>query len=282
MSNQLNHSPESRDRFRRIHTEQHLRELQLALLDILQQVAQICERHDIPYWLDGGTLLGAVRHGGFIPWDDDIDIAIRKEDLERFEKVMVQELPPHLFLQTPQSDRQRIPFYKVRNLNSFLVEYGDDFSRNYSKGIYIDIFPMEPWPSFGAKISHFLSHEYCRSNSILHAQHYYGLRAFAEFFYFGFRRLMCKFLWNVFGLFTNKNKYYANLLVHSGYGKRHLTSSIFPLSRSNFEGIPFYAPADADQYLQDLYGDYHRLPPEEERHNHAVFFAPILVNQEEV
>lgn len=278
MTNQLNNTQENRDRFRRTYTEAHLRELQLALLDILQQVAQICERHDIPYWLDGGTLLGAMRHGGFIPWDDDIDIAIRKEDLERFEKVMVQELPSHLFLQTPQSDHKRLPIYKVRNLNSFFVEYNDDFSRNYSKGIYIDIFPMEPWPSLGTKLSHFLSHEYCRSNSILHSQHYYSLRSFAEFFYFGIRFLFCKSLWTFLSLFSKKKKYYSNLLIHSGYGKRHLTSSIFPVSTIAFEGKIFSAPANADQYLQELFGNYHQLPPIEKRHNHAVFFITKLDN----
>ena len=276
MTDHLNDTSETRDRFRRTYTETHLRELQLALLDILRHVTSICERNDIPYWLDGGTLLGAVRHGGFIPWDDDIDIAIRKEDLSRFEKIISQELPPHLFLQTPKSEHQRLPFYKVRNLNSFLVEYSDDFSHSYSKGIYIDIFPMEPWPSLGTKLSHFLSKEYSRSNSILHAQHYYSLRSFAEFFYFGFRYLLCKSLWAFLSLFTRKKKYYSNLLIHSGYGKRHLTSSIFPVSTITFEGETFSAPADADRYLQELFGDYHQLPPVEKRRNHAVFFSTKL------
>ncbi len=280
MTQLFNDTPEKRDRFRHVYTEKHLRELQLALLDILRQVAKICERNDIPYWLDGGTLLGAVRHDGFIPWDDDIDIAIRKEDLPRFEKIVSQELPPHLFLQTPQSDSLRLPFYKVRNLNSLFVEYSDDFSHSYSKGIFIDIFPMEPWPSLGPKLSHFLAREYSRANSILHAQHYYSLRSFVEFFYFGCRRLLCKGLWAFLSLFTNKKKYYSNLPIHSGYGIRHLKSSIFPTSRIHFEGIEFSAPADCDQYLRDLYGDYHTLPPVEKRRNHAIFFTTELASQD--
>ena len=279
MKDRLNDIPENRDRFRRAYTEKHLRELQLALLDILRHVARICEQNNIPYWIDSGTLLGAVRHGGFIPWDDDIDICIRKEDLDRFETVVSRELPPHLFLQTPKSDfQQRLPIFKVRNLNSFLVEYRDNFSRNYAKGIFIDIFPMEPCPSIPSKISSFLSHEYSRSNSILHAQHYYGLRSFAAFFYFGFRRFMCRCLWNLFNLFANNKEYYSYLLIHNGYGKRHRISSIFPLSRIDFEGQSFSAPANPDQYLRDLYGDYLCLPPVEERHNHAIFFVPSLDN----
>lgn len=279
MNEKINSTPKERDRFRRAYTESHLRELQLALLDILRHIAQICERNDIPYWIDSGTLLGAVRHGGFIPWDDDIDICIRKEDLVRFEETVSRELPPHLFLQTPKSDDQRLPFYKVRNLNSFFVEYRDDFGRSYSKGIFIDIFPMEPSPSFGKKMAYFLSHEYSRSNSILHAQHYYSLRSFIEFFYFGCRRSLCKFLWLLLGLFTGRKKYYSYLLSHNGYGISHLTSTIFPLSRIDFEGESFSAPANSDLYLRDIYGDYHQLPPEEKRQTHAVFFVPTLTQK---
>lgn len=281
MTENINGTPENRDRFRRAYTEEHLRELQLALLDILRHVAKICEHNDIPYWLDSGTLLGAVRHGGFIPWDDDIDICIRKEDLARFEKALAKELPPHLFLQTPQSDPQRLPICKVRNLNSFFVEYADDFNRNYSKGIYVDIFPMESWPSFGYRISRFLAREYGRSNSILHAQHYYSLRACAELFYFGSRRLLCKCIWRLGGLFTGRNKYYSNIIENSGNGFRHLKDTIFPVSRIDFEGESFSAPANPDQYLRDLFGDYHRLPPEKDRHGHAVFFMTQLEASEE-
>ena len=69
-------------------------------LAILCAIRDICDRHDIDYWLDGGTCLGAVRHQGFIPWDDDIDIAMRKEDMKRFIEVAKKELPEGMFLQT--------------------------------------------------------------------------------------------------------------------------------------------------------------------------------------
>ena len=73
------------------------------MLRILKVVDHICRRHQIPYWLCSGTLLGAVRHGGFIPWDDDLDIAMLREDYERFLAVAGCELPPDMFLQTKET-----------------------------------------------------------------------------------------------------------------------------------------------------------------------------------
>lgn len=126
--------------------EDHRRAVQLKQLDILKEIDALCQRHHIDYWLDGGTILGAVRHGGFIPWDDDIDIAMRLDDLPRFVEVAKQELPEHLYIQTPDTDRNvRLPIFKVRDKNSFLVENADDFTRPYGKGLYVDIFPMMPY-----------------------------------------------------------------------------------------------------------------------------------------
>ena len=83
-----------------IHQRKHLRAVQLKQLDILCEIDRICRAEGIDYWLDGGTLLGAVRHGGFIPWDDDIDIAMRLADLPRFVEAARRNLPPHLLMQT--------------------------------------------------------------------------------------------------------------------------------------------------------------------------------------
>ena len=128
--------------------DKHRRAVQLKQLGILKEIDAICSRNHIDYWLDGGTILGAVRHGGFIPWDDDIDIAMRLEDLPRFVEAARRELPKQLYIQTPDTDPNvRMPIYKVRDTESFLVEGGDDFARAYGKGLYVDIFPMIPYPS---------------------------------------------------------------------------------------------------------------------------------------
>ena len=98
---------------------QNLRACQLRQLEILKEIDRICQKHHIEYWLDGGSLLGAVRHQGFIPWDDDIDIAMSVEDEHRFEEVAPKELPPHLFLHSPRTDPgSNEPIVKIRDLNS--------------------------------------------------------------------------------------------------------------------------------------------------------------------
>lgn len=272
-----NDEPQGRNRYLRAYHSRHLRALQLAQLDILLEIDRLCKRHAIPYWLDSGTLLGAVRHGGFIPWDDDIDICMPLDELPRFAEVARRELPPHLFFQSPATEPEmRLPICKVRNLNSYFVEGADDFSKSYSKGIFVDIFPMEPWPSLPDAVTRRLAKQYCRANAILHAQHTYSLRAVAELFYFGAKRCLNKAAWQLLSLLTDKKKYYSNTLDNSGNGNRHLRATIFPLTTISFEGHAFSAPADADRYLRDLFGDYMQLPPPDQRISHATFFSVRL------
>ena len=256
------------------HKAAHLRALQLKQLTILKEIDALCRRHNIPYWLDGGSLLGAVRHGGFIPWDDDIDIAMRLSDLPRFVEVAKAELPPHLLMQTPATDPEvRMPIYKVRDRNSFLVEGADDFSRSYCKGVYVDIFPMIDYPSLPKGFVKCVALGYCRSNAILKSQHYYTLRSFAEFFYFGAKRALCSLLWTVAGLFAKRGEYISNTLNNNGYGIMHRADSSFPLCSIEFEGCKFSAPASPQVYLSDLYRNFMQLPPEDKRKGHAVFFC---------
>jgi lipopolysaccharide cholinephosphotransferase len=116
-------------------------------LKLLKEIDRICRKYKIKYALDSGTLLGAVRHGGFIPWDDDIDIAMTLDDSRRFAEVAPKELRSGLVLQTPETEHTREPIMKVRDLNSFYVEGTEDFSLDYSKGLFVDIFPFIPYPN---------------------------------------------------------------------------------------------------------------------------------------
>lgn len=259
--------------------QQQLRSCQLKQLAILEQMDAICQRHNIPYWLDGGTLLGAVRHGGFIPWDDDIDIAMRQEDIPRFVEAAEKELPKGLFLQTPQNQPEsKEPIIKVRDLNSFFVEPSDNFSADYEKGLYVDIFPMIPYPSVSKGFVKRLTKGISKSNSILHRAHYYSLRSFAEFFWFGGKYLLFRSLWAIAAALCPKDTYISNILINNGYGIMHRQDTIFPLSTISFEGKIFSAPHNPDVYLKDLYRNYMEVPPPEKRIIHSVFILPQLTD----
>lgn len=259
--------------------QQQLRSCQLKQLAILEQMDAICQRHNIPYWLDGGTLLGAVRHGGFIPWDDDIDIAMRQEDIPRFVETAEKELPKGLFLQTPQNQPgSKEPIIKVRDLNSFFVEPSDNFSADYEKGLYVDIFPMIPYPSVSKGFVKRLTKGISKSNSILHRAHYYSLRSFAEFFWFGGKYLLFRSLWAIAAALRPKDTYISNILINNGYGIMHRQDTIFPLSTISFEGKIFSAPHNPDVYLKDLYRNYMEVPPPEKRIIHSVFILPQLTD----
>lgn len=265
------------NKYLRDYIDSNLRTLQLKELAILVAIDKVCRANDIQYWLDGGTCLGAIRHGGFIPWDDDIDIAMRQEDLPRFIDAATKELPSHLFMQTAESDpTTRFGINKVRDLNSFFIEYSDDFTRQYQKGIFVDIFPFVDYPALGRKFFKKLGRGICRSRAVLKAQHQYSLRSFAEFFYFGAKYNLFLLVWKSLNLCMKKNIYMGNRIVDNGYGVMHRKDTIFPVKDVQFEGMTFMGANNSDAYLKDLYGDYMQLPPEEKRKAHSIFFMTSL------
>lgn len=261
--------------------QQQLRRCQLKQLSILEEIDRICQKHHIDYWLDGGTLLGAVRHGGFIPWDDDIDIAMRETDLERFIGIAPDELREGLFLQTPQSEpASKEPIVKVRDLNSFYVESSDNFAADYQKGLFVDIFPMIDYPTLPRKLVKPITLGISKSYSILHKAHHYSLRSFLEFFWFGLKYLVYKGIWSVLSAVCPKSTYISNILINNGYGIMHRQDSVFPIGSIAFEGKTFFAPANPDGYLSDLYRNYMEVPPVEKRIIHSVFIMPELISDD--
>lgn len=135
-----------------------LRKHQLKMLEMLKYVDGLCRKHDIPYYLSGGTLLGAVRHQGFIPWDDDLDIILMKKDFRRLLKVLRNEPSADYVLQCHQTDPYYVSSYaKLRMKKTFIHERGGANESYYRyRGIYIDIFYLEPaHPFFIWLSSHF-------------------------------------------------------------------------------------------------------------------------------
>lgn len=263
----------------REHSQRNLRACQLRQLEILKEIDKMCRRHGIKYWLDSGTLLGAVRHGGFIPWDDDIDIAMTLEDERRFIEVAPKELPEWLLVQTPKTDPgSKEPIDKVRDLNSLFIERGDDFCGDYAKGIYVDVFPFVDYPDAPKPIVKWTVKNLSKSFSILRHRHPYSLRSFAEFFWFGAKYCICSVVWKTLATLCGKRDCYFVPFLNAN-GHTHTKDCIWPLSTIQFEGAEFSAPHNPDTYLREIFGDYMQLPPEDQRKAHAVFILPQLDKQ---
>ena len=244
-----------------------LQTLQSGMLDILKVVARICDKHNLPYWISGGTLLGAIRHKGFIPWDDDIDIELMRDDYRKLLKVLPEELPENLYLQTPGEKGYRLLFSKVRDRYSIVHNEEEDAAQYKEKGYYIDIFPEErtyEWLKNG--VDFFYGRAFRR---LKRGQPFLSLRYFYEYSFslllypFGysfasFARLLCSV--------TKPD----NVLHSYGIGNstNHHMSYMFPLSKVIFEGYEFSAPKDPDKYLTMQYGDYMKIPPEDKRETH--------------
>lgn len=115
-------------------------------LEMVEEVDRICKKYNIKYFLDGGTLIGAVRHKGYIPWDDDIDIAMLRSDYDRFLDVAEKELEEKYFMQSYRTEKKYNRGHaQIRNSNTTAIINGDIYNK-FNKGIFIDIFPLDNVP----------------------------------------------------------------------------------------------------------------------------------------
>ena len=127
-----------------------LRKQQLVMLDMLVYFDSVCKENNITYWLSSGNLLGAVRHNGFIPWDDDVDVMMMRKDYIKLEKILAKDLRYNF--QTYKNDFfYTIPYAKLRDKKSEVSEHGRDKDYKY-KGIFIDVFYLEYTNRFIAKL----------------------------------------------------------------------------------------------------------------------------------
>ena len=232
-----------------------LRRQQLRMLELLVEVDRICRKHGIRYWLSSGTLIGAARHKGFIPWDDDLDIEMLLPDYKRLMKVLQQELPDTMALQSVDTDPNYFFFYaKVRDRRSHLEE-SNRYDRVWKeRGIYIDIFPFYKQPLW----AHILSektqgHVYKIMNRMGEGdKEMWKVRAitrFNRFIVHPVLKLFCK-------LSRARETYGLGIPYHD---PRHL-EDIFPLTEMEFEGHMFPVPKDTHKVLTLKYGDYMQLP----------------------
>ncbi|MBQ6214581.1 MAG: LicD family protein [Oscillospiraceae bacterium] len=114
-------------------------------LDLLSELQRVCKKYGLSYYADSGTLLGAVRHGGYIPWDDDIDVSMMREDYEKLKKVAVKEFSDPYLLQNAETDHFYKGFCRLRNTRTTAI-IKNDIGKSYCKGIFLDLFVMDNLP----------------------------------------------------------------------------------------------------------------------------------------
>lgn len=277
---------------RAIEIKAFLRELQLTELEIAVEVDRICHKNGIRYSLDGGTLLGAVRHQGFIPWDDDMDIIFTREEYEKFFLACQKDLDQErFFLQDYRTDpNYRWGYAKMRRRGTEFVRLGHEHMR-YRTGVLIDLFVLDHVPdSFLCRRMHFAINYIIRK--ILYSE--LGKKseptALARLWYRILNCLprdLCFSLRDVISDVMNKRQ--TELVGHllfpypksCSYG---IPADIFEeYDEMPFEGMMFSVVKGYDKYLTLLYGDYMMLPPEEKRvsHNFAsnIQLLPITLKQ---
>lgn len=238
-----------------------LRRDQLEMLEVLRVFAEICKEHDIKWWLCSGTLLGAARHGGFIPWDDDIDVSMLKKDYRKLLKILRKMDSDEYFYQCIQTDVDHINLFgKFRRKAGGLMSTDRRSSYFKYSGIGFDVFSIEKSSQFAAHMGKFFY------LNMQHPTQYIKNRTFRHFMIrlvqvINFGLLLP--LTRLIGLINPKNDYHYEL--GSGfYDQPFHYEDIFPLTTIEFEGVTFPAPKDTDMYLKRMYGDWRKLPSEEE------------------
>ena len=233
-----------------------LRRQQMRMLELLLELDRICRKHNIPYWLSSGTLLGAIRHNGFIPWDDDLDVEMMRKDYLRLLEVLPSELPDTMALQDDSTDEGYFYYYaKLRDRRSFLEETNNYDRHLKERGVYVDIVPLEKQRRW----IHILSekttgHMYKVWRTSTDDQK--SIRQVKRIFHLNQRWIhpVLRFLCKLFG----------SKVITSGLGmpfhNPRYEQDIFPLTTHDFEGHLFPVPHNYDHFLSSIYGDYMKLP----------------------
>lgn len=271
-------------------TSEILHKLQEIQLECLIELDRICRKHSIDYSLDGGTLLGAVRHQGFIPWDDDIDVIMRRGDYERFFELCPSELDvKRFFLQEHRTDNCYMVGYPRLRRNNTVYERAGHERLKYHGGVFIDIFVLDNVPDNGIlrivhrtlcfcnrKILWSKSGRYIAGNALLRC--WYSVIAIipAKFAFWLNNTLVNKCNRRVTELIRHNTHPYPNPKI-CGYGiPVGITENYIELI---FEGRVFKVVKEYDRYLTMLYGAYMQLPPEKERRPHIHLSAFEGVNE---
>lgn len=244
--------------------------------EMLIALDKLCEKHGLQYYLIGGTLLGAVRHKGFIPWDDDLDVAMPRKDFEKFIRMNSKELGDGLFIQSYLTDKHYpLMFAKIRKDKTiFLEETGKDTEMHH--GIFIDIFPLDYRDD---NDNFFVKKKFVLAKKIDHLLKIreYNLQVKKKnyFLFYLFKGIPSTKLSKIRDFLlcsvgNDKSPYYVNHGSQRGIAKQTILREWYnnPI-RLEFEKDYFWAPKEYDKILKRIFGeDYMELPSEEKRETH--------------
>ncbi len=257
-------------------------ELKNKQLEILKEIDRVCKKNDITYFLAWGTCLGAVRHKGFIPWDDDIDIAMHINDFEKLIRCS-SDFKDNYFLQTSETDHEYgLMIGRVRDTNTTLIEETESW-RNINHGVFVDIYPM-----FNAPKNSILL-EFFAITSMVYRLMLYGvvpqnrgsIMKYGSFVLLKvtpkcIREILINLTYKILSSYKS-DEYWCGF--HGNCYKTTFSKSLFlPVKISDFEGLAVPIPNDADALLKMRYGNYMELPPESERVVHHPYSVVDLEN----
>ena len=245
------------------------------ILDILLKFAEYCDENELRYYLLGGTLLGAVRHKGFIPWDDDIDVGMPRPDYERF--IKLQKQSQTMNVRCVENNNSGFPFIKIIDEKTYVKQPYDGGEEMSS--LWVDVFPFDGWASDEKAAEK----DYKRSRAdrlfLWHAEEKIGmgstrLRAILKIpvillaKIYGRSRIARRINNQAQKYSYDESDWIGNFAWPLGMRERQPKEWFAERVKLPFEGYEFWAPKEWDKYLTQIYGDYMKLPPEDQRVNH--------------
>lgn len=264
---------------RRLSSEE-VKRIQIEILDV---VSSFCDEHGINYWLDSGTLLGAIRHKGYIPWDDDIDIGMLREDYDKFSELFNANNQKYKFVCVENTKDFYTPFGKVIDTATILYEPDKQGSK---LAINIDIFIYDNAPDDNRIVRKMYNRRdrlllvalFSRGAQILPNDS--GLRVLAKNLIhflckpFSSRKLVLKAVANSKRFSKFETRRVGNFTAVSRIAvDKHVFDSFIDVE---FEGKMYKAPAGYDEWLTDFYGDYMQLPPKDKQVSHHLYEAYLI------
>lgn len=268
--------------------QEYLTKLHDVEMEIMDQIVKVCEEKNLTYFLIGGTLLGAVRHKGFIPWDDDLDIAMPRKDFEIFIKECQECLEPKFELDYINTNNKYwLPFAKIRNKNTVYQENVQEFYHG-KNGIWVDIFPLDYVKDIGLEETKKREYYIKKLKATLYLKNLRKIKSsdnIKKKIIITFIKLIPNKLIHYIinrlmkGNSNKEHEYFINFGSQYGEKKQtHLKKKYFPEIKLQFENRVYKAPRDYDYVLKKIYGDdYMKLPSLEERITHN----PIKVKFED-